>query len=105
MKSAGFLIALTFLVVTSCGKRVTQEELIQEAVELKLNQWRLSELESCRERAMAKAEAYVDSFLLVNSLSTKMDTIPKPPKPVKPVKPTFKEKPDSLKVDKLFKKE
>jgi hypothetical protein len=62
MKSAGFLIVLTFLVFTSCGKRVTQEQLIQEAVELKLSQWRLSELESCRDRAMAKAEAYVIPF-------------------------------------------
>jgi hypothetical protein len=105
MKRAVILISLSFLVCASCGKRVTQEQLIQEAVELKLQQWRLSERESCRDRAMAKAEAYVDSFLLVNSLNTKLDTIPKPPKPVKPVKPPFKERPDSLKVDKLFKKE
>lgn len=97
------MIVFIALCFASCGKRVTQEDLIKDAVELKLYQWRLSERNSCRDRAMAKAEAYVDSFLLVNSLSSKMDTIPKPPKPVKPEKPPFKVKPDSLKVDKLFK--
>ncbi len=94
---------LLLLGLLSCGKRVTQEQLVRDAVDLKLYQWRLSDRSSCRDRAMAKAESYVDSFLLANSLRSKLDTIPKPPKPVKPVKPPFKEKPDSLKVDKLFK--
>jgi len=105
MKRALILIVLFTFYFASCGHRVTQEELVQQAVDLKLYQWRLSERNSCKDRAMAKAEAYVDSFLLANSLSTQLDTIPKPPKPVKPIKPPFKEKPDSLKVDKLFKKE
>ncbi|HEX5112651.1 MAG TPA: hypothetical protein VFV79_07380 [Saprospiraceae bacterium] len=96
MKIKSFFILLFILGLLSCGKRVTQEELIREAVELKINQWQLSERNSCKARAMAKAEAYVDSFLLANSLNTKLDTIPKPPKPVKPEKPTFKEKPDTL---------
>jgi len=102
-----FRIVILFILFcfASCGKRVTQEDLIKEAVELKLYQYQLSQRNSCKNRAMAKAEAYVDSFLLVNSLGTKLDTISKPPKPVKPVKPPFKEKPDSLKVDKLFKEE
>ena len=104
MKREELLIVIILFGLVSC-KRVTQEQLIQEAVELKINQWRQSEMNSCRDRAMAKAEAYVDSFLLVNSLIYKLDTIPKLPKPVKPVKPPFKETPDTLKVDKLIKKE
>ena len=105
MKNRSFVIFLCILGLLSCGKRVTQEEIIREAVELKIKQWQLSERNSCRARAMAKAEAYVDSFLLANSLNTKLDTIPKPPKPVKPEKPIFKEKPDTLQVDQLLKKE
>ena len=103
MKNKSFVILLFLFVWMSCGKRVTQEDLIREAVELKINQWKLSERNSCKARAMAKAEAYVDSFLLANSLNTKLDTIPKPPKPMKPEKPTFKEKPDTLQVDDLLK--
>ena len=105
MKNKCFVILLFMLVWLSCGKRVTQEDLIREAVELKINQWQLSERNSCRARAMVKAEAYVDSFLLANSLNSKLDTIPKPPKPQKPEKPVFKEKPDTLQVDELLKKE
>jgi hypothetical protein len=105
MRKTWLLLFLMVMGFASCGKRVSQEDLIQEAVALKLQQWRLSERNSCRDRAMAKAEAYVDSFLLANSLKTQLDTIPKPPKPVKPAKPPFKTKPDSLKVDKLFKEE
>lgn len=104
MKNKLFVIILFMLGWLSCGKRVTQEDLIREAVELKIKQWQLSERNSCRARAMAKAEAYVDSFLLANSLNTKLDTIPKPPKPQKPEKPVFKEKPDTLQVDELLKK-
>ena len=88
----------------ACTNRVTQEELIAEAVELKLAQWRETQRNTCRDRAMLKAETYVDSFLLVNSLNTRLDTIPKPAKPIKPMKPNFKEIPDSLRVDTVFKK-
>ena len=105
MKNKSWVILLCMLGLLSCGNRVTQEDLVREAVELKINQWQLSQRNSCRARAMAKAEAYVDSFLLANSLNTKLDTIPKPPKPIKPVKPPFKEKPDTLKVDEILKKE
>jgi hypothetical protein len=102
-KSCYFILFL--IVFTSCGKRVTQEDLITEAVNLKLDQWKLSQRNSCRDRALAKAEAYVDSFLLANSLNSNLDTIPKPPKPRKPEKPPFKEKPDTLKIEKIIKKE
>jgi len=105
MKNKSLVILLFMLGLLSCGKRVTQDEIIREAVQLKIDQWQLSERNSCKARAMAKAEAYVDSFLLANSLNTKLDTIPKPPKPMKPEKPFFKEKPDSLQVDELMKKE
>jgi len=105
MKNNQWFILFIGLTIASCGKRVTQEDLIQDAVELKLNQWKQSQRNSCRDRALAKAEAYVDSFLVANSLTTNLDTIPKPPKPVKPEKPPFKEVPDTLKIEKVIKKD
>jgi hypothetical protein len=95
----------TMLLFFSCTKEVTQEELIKSAVQLKLDQWQASQIKICREEAYQKAEAYVDSLLLVTSLENKLDTIPKPEKPVKPPKPAFKAKPDSVIVDKIYKKE
>ncbi len=85
----------------SCQQGVTQEDLIESAIELKLEQWRLDQIRECTEKAMAEAEAYVDSILVINSLPSKLDTIPKPPKPHKPPKPSFRIKPDSVGVDTL----
>ncbi len=95
----------SFLMISSCAKEVTQEELIKEAVELKLAQWKASQLKECRDQAYLKASEYVDSIMLVTSLENKLDTIPKPAKPLKPSKPTFKEKPDSVVVEPIYKKE
>ena len=92
------------MVITSCSKEVTQEELIKEAVELKLVQWKASQLKECRDQAYLKASEYVDSIMLVTSLENKLDTIPKPAKPLKPAKPAFKEKPDSVVVEPIYKK-
>ena len=94
-----------FIGFMSCAKEVSQEDLIQEAVQIKLEQWKVAQLKACREKAMTEAEDYVDSILVVISLQSKLDTIPKPAKPVKPPKPEFKLKPDSVIVDPIYKKE
>jgi hypothetical protein len=80
----------------ACKKPVTQEELIQTALQLKIKQWKEEQVKNCKVKAMTSAEAYVDSILIVYALPDKLDTIPKPPKPEKPIKPVFKTKPDSL---------
>lgn len=98
MKKSGLYLMLMLCAWMSCTDRVTQKELIEDALILKINQYRITQRVNCRERAMSKAEAYVDSFLLANSLNSNLDTIAKPPKPMKPPKPTFKEKPDSLEI-------
>ena len=92
------------LMIQSCAKEVSQEELIKEAVEIKLDQWDDAQLSACKARALIEAEDYVDSILVVISLQTKLDTIPKPIKPSKPPKPDFKQKPDSVVVDPIYKK-
>jgi len=92
-------------VILSCAKEISQEDLIQEAVQIKLDQWKALQQEACKERALTEAEDYVDSILVVISLQSKLDTIPKPIKPMKPHKPDFKLKPDSVVVDPIYKKE
>ena len=101
-----YMIAIfAFCAFASCNEKVSQEELIETALALKIYQWREAQLSECRRKAMEKAEAYVDSILIVYSLPSKLDTIPKPPKPVKPHKPAFKPKPDSVVVEELKKGE
>ena len=94
---------ILFLTVAGCNKKVSQEDLIQSALALKINQWRQVQLDECAKKALADAEAYVDSILIIRSLPTKLDTIPKPPKPRKPSKPYFRPKPDSMVVEELDK--
>ncbi len=89
----------------SCAKEVSQDDLIKEAVQIKLDQWKVLQLEACKELALTEAEDYVDSILVVISLQSKLDTIPKPTKPMKPTKPEFKLKPDSVVVDPIYKKD
>lgn len=93
----------SLILLCGCKKQISQEELIQAAVEIKLQQWEDSQLELCREEALLLAERYVDSLLLVTSLETKLDTIPKPAKPVRPPKPVFRKKPDSVIVKPIYK--
>lgn len=90
------------IAMSSCAREVTQEELIRDAVDLKMEQWKAAEVKRCSDEAFEKAEAYVDSLLVAISLETKLDTIPKPAKPEKPEKPVFKIKPDSVVVDPLI---
>ncbi len=93
------------LLMQSCAKEVSQEDLIQEAVQIKIEQWKELQREACIDRALTEAEDYVDSILVVISLQSKLDTIPKPTKPMKPPKPDFKLKPDSVVVDPIYKKD
>ncbi len=95
---------LLILIFAGCKEKVTQEQLIKAAIEIKLTQWRETQIKSCDDKILAEAEKYVDSVLVAKSLETILDTIPKPEKPVKPIKPAFKEKPDSVVVEKIYKK-
>jgi len=101
IKYGHILYCLLFTLLASCQDRVTQEELIESALELKMEQWRIEQARECRQKAMTEAEEYVDSILVIYSLPSKLDTIPKPPKPNKPHKPSFRIKPDSVVIDTL----
>lgn len=89
----------------SCGEPVRQEDLVREAIAIRIDKWRLDQHENCRKKTIEKADQYVDSFLLANSLMTKLDTIPKPAKPVKPIKPPLRDKPDSVTVKQILKED
>ena len=97
-------LLLVPVLLFACKQKVSQEELIEAAVTIKLAQWREEHIKTCKEDALVEAEEYVDSILVVLSLGSKLDTIPKPDKPNKPLKPSFKTKPDSVVVDPIYKK-
>jgi len=100
-----YMILIFFiLLLAGCKRKITQEDLIKSAVSLKIGQWKEEQMKACKDKAMMKAEKYVDSLLVATSLQTKLDTIPKPEKPSKPSKPSFKTKPDSVRVEEIYKK-
>ena len=95
------MVLFATVVILGCAKPVTQEELIEEAVRLRVDQWRRAQVSDCRSRIMQKADAYVDSVLLARSLDVRLDTIPKPLKPDRPEKPAFRAKPDTVTIRKV----
>jgi hypothetical protein len=99
------ILLVSMLMVSSCSKEVSQDELIKGAVQLKIEQWQAIQIAECKEKIFIKAEDYVDSLLVVTSLESKLDTIPKPLKPSKPAKPSFKAKPDSVLVEPIYDQE
>jgi len=99
MKEGRFIpmvIALGLVSWLGCAKPVSQDDLIREAVELRVGQWRQAQLKDCRDRALDRADKYVDSLLLAISLTTRLATIPKPARPDRPGRPVFREKPDTV---------
>lgn len=104
-RMAYILLALAGAWTIACAPEVAQEDLIRDAVDIKLGQYQSNQLEQCKENALRDAEDYVDSLLVAISLERKLDTIPKPGKPDRPDRPVFKIKPDTVVVDKLYKEE
>ncbi len=96
------IVVVAVFQFAACSRQVSQEELIGSAVELKLRQWETTQIETCKDRALQRAENFVDSLLLATSLDSKLDTIPKPGKPIKPTKPEFREKPDTISVRPIY---
>lgn len=95
------VVIFAAILIHGCARPVTQEELIREAVRLRVDQWRRAQVSDCRSRVMQKADAYVDSVLLARSLDVRLDTIPKPVKPDRPGKPEFRAKPDTVTIRKV----
>lgn len=94
------IVVFAAVLIHGCAKPVTQEDLIEEAVRLRVDQWRRAQVGDCRSRILLKADAYVDSVLLARSLDVRLDTIPKPVKPERPGKPAFRAKPDTVTIRK-----
>jgi hypothetical protein len=99
------ILSCGLLAAASCGNEVEQEDLVNSAVEIKLGQYRTNQLNECKDNAYRDAEDYVDSLLVAISLEKKLDTIPKPEKPSRPPRPVFKNKPDSIVVDRIYDEE
>ena len=79
-----------------------RQQLMDEEIERRLNEFRSKEIANCRKRAMKEAERVVDSILIANAINVRADNTAKPPKPQKPDKPEILKTKDSLPVEPLF---
>jgi|GEM_PF-1013776 hypothetical protein len=105
MKRATWHIAMccAALYICGCSEPVTQEQLIKDAIRLRIEQWEEEQITLCHERALSKAMKYTDSLLLAQSLTSKLDSLlPIPADPSRPEKPLFREKPDSLVIRPIY---
>lgn len=80
---ASFISLFAFQQETDTPKP-TKQEIIQEELNKKLNEYRKNNLKRCRKDALTKAEEVVDSILLARARSERQDSIPRPIIPPKP---------------------
>ena len=50
------VVASVLLILFSCSEEVSQEDLVKAAVDIKLEQWKLAQLNSCKDIAYTRAE-------------------------------------------------
>ncbi|GLR18787.1 hypothetical protein [Portibacter lacus] len=72
----------------------TQEELMEEYIQEKLEETRIEEWEKCIRNTIKDAESYVDSIIYTQVNFNIGDTLRAPGKPMKPAKPF-----DTLRLD------
>jgi len=88
MRSFLLLLGLLFLLAAcqESKKKLTKADVIDMAVEDKVQVLLTNKRERCRTEALEQAAAIVDSILIARAKASK-DTITKPPRPVKPERP------------------
>ena len=74
-----------------------REQLVEEGVILRVEDFKARQWRSCIEKAQSEAIARADSTLRAMARQEAVEPIAKPPKPDRPDRPAVKELPDSLK--------
>ena len=62
-----------------------KDQLIQERLEKRINDYKMEQLEKCYKKAMEEAEITVDSIIAIELGAGPIDTLDFPRKPVKPI--------------------
>jgi len=81
-----FGLSLSLFACAEQKKKLTKADVIQMAVDEKVEILLSSKRERCRREALDQAAAIVDSMLIVRARASK-DTLGKPPRPTKPERP------------------
>jgi hypothetical protein len=98
--------AKLFYLVTAClllmaFQQVTKQDLIQEKVDERIENYLRLMHQKCEERVMERATAIVDS-ILIEQAKMRKDSMGKLPKPDRPAAPDIKSSVDSTPVAPLF---
>ena len=90
-------VLCAFLLLSSQqGFDQDRQDIIDEGVRIKIEDYVIRQETGCWERAVTEAVALVDSMVRAGALTSRVDPIDKPPRPGKPGKPVIKQLPDSL---------
>jgi hypothetical protein len=73
-----------------------RQEIIENGVRIKVEEFSKLQMRKCRERAVKAAEARVDSLIREMARDEQINPIAKPPKKVKPERPQVRQLPDTL---------
>lgn len=87
MKYWFYIIPLIYI-VTACSQKdkLTIEELSQNEIDKRINQFIASREQQCKENAMEIALSMADSLLKLNAVKYIEDSLKRPPLPLKPEK-------------------
>ncbi|MDX1476525.1 MAG: hypothetical protein R3301_02425 [Saprospiraceae bacterium] len=80
---------------------LSEEEIVEQGVAIKVEDFRARQLRICKDRALDMAIARVDSLIRARAREEAVTPIQKPPKPQKPAFPEVRVLPDSVRLDSL----
>lgn len=96
-----FLLLFFFSCANDVKPPKTKQELMDDYLKEKVGRWLSSTKNTCIEKVNERAEAIVDSLLILEA-KQEAGSITKPTKPLKPPKPQLKEASDTLPLAPLF---
>jgi len=96
----GISIALLYFTLSSFQTQVVDDveinQLINEAVTERINDFRKEKIRKCRASILEKASMQVDSTLRARALRPQIDTLSQLSRPAKPIKPNIRLPKDSF---------
>jgi thermostable 8-oxoguanine DNA glycosylase len=101
MRLTNSIIISLCLCIASCADtgeedRLLNQEVIEEGVRIRVEEFRSREWSKCLEEAQRLAIIRADSIIRARAKTEAIEAIIKPPRPDKPVKPQLRTLPDSL---------
>ncbi len=85
------LLVLILICCTSFQQVPTQEMLIENKLQEKIDRYTADQIKICRRKILKEATEKVDSMLFAQAKMQSVDPVDKPPLPIKPAKPIIKQ--------------